>query len=446
MIKLLKQVKLGWVFLALLVFVFTYIARLNPAVGFFLLSLFLYLNERGLIRENCKLINLSMLFLIIFVSGYFICSNNLPIYYIPFSIVPMLLMLLFTSIEISLLISLATGISLAAVNLFPLELILLFIISSILSSFLVKGARKRTTIIRAGAITGLAQMAVFLFTSSWNAGSSYQALYFLLNGIVSSIVVLGVLPIFEYLFGAITNISLLELADFHHPLLERLIQEAPGTYHHSLIVGNLSETASKAIGANALLSRVGAYYHDVGKLQKPEYFSENQDRTKNKHDTLSPAMSKLVIMKHIKEGVEIAKKYRINPALIDFIEQHHGKSLVYYFYLRALENPKEDQEVMEEGFRYPGPKPNSKETAIVLLADSVEAAVRALKDPDPAKIEDLVHKVINNKFIDGQLDECDLTLKDLERISAVFIRLLCGIYHSRASYPEKENNQAQGDS
>ena len=198
-------------------------------------------------------------------------------------------------------------------------------------------------------------------------------------------------------------------------------------------------SACRAIGANALLARIGAYYHDIGKLQQPEYFSENQFRELNKHSNLSPSMSKLVIMNHVKEGVELAKKYGLSPALIDFIQQHHGNSLVYYFYRRALENPEEDREVKEEGFRYPGPKPNSKETAIVLLADSVEAATRALKETSPAKIEELVHKVINNKFIDGQLDECDLTLKDLEKISVVFIRILTGIYRSRVSYPEEQN-------
>jgi hypothetical protein len=213
-----------------------------------------------------------------------------------------------------------------------------------------------------------------------------------------------------------------------------MILEAPGTYHHSLIVGNLSDTACSAVGANGLLARIGAYYHDIGKLHKPEYFIENQDVKKNRHDDLSPTMSKLVIMNHIKEGLEMAKKYSLSPALWSFIQQHHGNSLVYYFYRRALEGKEEDGEVTEEGFRYPGPKPDTKETAIVLLADSVEAATRSLKDPSPDKIEETVHKVINNKFIDGQLDACELTLKDIEKISGVFIKILSGIYHSRISY------------
>jgi putative nucleotidyltransferase with HDIG domain len=215
-----------------------------------------------------------------------------------------------------------------------------------------------------------------------------------------------------------------------------MILEAPGTYHHSLVVGNLSEAACGAVGANALLARIGAYYHDIGKLQKPDYFSENQNIKESRHDSLTPTMSKLVIMNHVKEGVELAGRYRLNPRIIDFIIQHHGNSLVYYFYRRALESLEEDQEIREEGFRYPGPKPSTKETAVVLLADSVEAAARALKEPTPAKIEELVHKIINNKFIDGQLDECDLTLKDLEKISALFIHILSGIYHGRITYPE----------
>lgn len=441
MIVLLEKIKPRLLLLALALFIFSYIVGVSIAIPSFLLITYLYLRSRRLIVKNCNLPNLSLLFLIAFVSSYFISANRLPLYFIPFSLIPMLSMLLFGSLEVTLLITLAAAISTATVSQYPLQLILLFLTSAILGGILVSGARKRNTIIRAGIITGVAQFLVLILTKSFSGEISWTAFYFILNGFASSIIVLGILPIFEYLFGTVTNISLLELADFHHPLLELLIQEAPGTYHHSLIVGNLSETAARAIGANALLSRVGAYYHDIGKLQKPEYFSENQDKTTNKHDSLSPEMSKLVIMNHVKEGLELAKKHKLNPLLIDFIAQHHGNSLVYYFYRRALESPKEDQEVREEGFRYPGPKPNSKETAIVLLADSVEAAARAIKEPNPTKIEDLVHKVINNKFIDGQLDECDLTLKDLEKISAVFIKLLCGIYHSRTSYPDNRTNQ-----
>jgi len=353
----------------------------------------------------------------------------------------MLTTLLFSNLEVSLLITLASAFSIAPFLVSPLHAILISLISGISSSIFILNARKRSTIIRAGIFTGIIQVITLVLIENFYIGLPGRYLTLFVNGIASSMIVLGILPVFEYLFNTATNVSLLELADFNHPLLQRMAQEAPGTYHHSLTVGNLSETACSAVGANALLARIGAYYHDIGKLQKPEYFSENQEKEESKHSNLAPTMSKLVIMNHVKEGMELAKKYKLNPALTDFILQHHGNSLVYYFYRRALENVDEYQEISEEGFRYPGPKPNSKETAIVLLADSVEAAARALKESSPAKIEELVHKIINNKFIDGQLDECDLTLKDLEKISAVFIRLLCGIYHIRASYPQDERSE-----
>jgi hypothetical protein len=354
---------------------------------------------------------------------------------------PMLVVLLFNDLEISFLIALTTGITCASLSNNPFKLTLLFLIAGVLSSVLVQGARKRTTIIRAGIIIGIIQVVSLIFIEHFWVGLPNRYLILLLNGIVSGIIVLGVLPFFEYLFKIVTNISLLELADFNQPLLQRLIMEAPGTYHHSLVVGNLSEAACTAVGANALLARIGAYYHDIGKIEKATYFSENVDLSESKHEELSPTMSKLIIMNHVKEGLELAKKYKLSPVLIDFIQQHHGNSLVYYFYRRALENLEEDQQIKEEGFRYPGPKPTTKETAIVLLADSVEAATRSLKEATPARIEEVVHKIINNKFIDQQLDECDLTLKDLEKISSVFIRILSSIYHSRVTYPEEKRSE-----
>jgi len=430
----------GFIFCTALIFLIGVITQINLAVPLFLISLYVYIKFRRQNLKNFNLLNMTLLFLITLVSSYFIIMQRRLIFYIPFCVIPVLATLLFNNLEISLLITLATAVSVASLSDNPFQLALLFLISGIISSTLVLGARRRTTIIRAGFIVGVMQVISLIFIDRFRIGLPARYLILMLNGIVSVIVVLGVLPVFEYLFRTLTNISLLELADFHHPLLQRMVQEAAGTHHHSLVVGNLSETACEAVGANALLARIGAYYHDIGKLQKPDYFSENQDIKASKHDTLAPSMSKLIIMNHVKEGIELAKKYRLNPILIDFIVQHHGNSLVYYFYRRALEGLEEDQEVKEEGFRYPGPRPNTKETAIVLLADSVEAATRALKDPTPTKIEEVVHKVINNKFIDGQLDECDLTLKDLEKISSVFIRILSGIYHSRVTYPEESRS------
>ncbi|MDD5166520.1 MAG: HDIG domain-containing protein [Candidatus Omnitrophica bacterium] len=441
MIKQIAINRIKFISGVILVFLAGYLIDISLAVPVFLICLYAYLRFRETPLKNCKLLYLVFLFAINFVSSYFIMKQKLPVFYLPFCLVPMLATVLFNDLEVSLVITFASAISIVYIAGTNFYLGVLFLISGILASLFVFGARRRSTIIRAGFIVGVLQVLTLFFIDRFWIGLPDRYLILVLNSIISSIIVIGALPIFEFLFKTVTNISLLELADFNHPLLQRMILEAPGTYHHSLVVGNLSDAASRAIGANALLARIGGYYHDIGKLEKAEYFSENQDLAGNKHDTLSADMSKLVIINHVKEGVELAKKYNLNPRLTDFILQHHGNSLVYYFYRRALETLEEDQEVKEEGFRYPGPKPNTKETAIVLLADSVEAASRALKDPAPTKIAEVTHKIINNKFIDGQLDECDLTLKDLEKISAVFIRILGGIYHSRITYPESQRSE-----
>ncbi len=386
--------------------------------------------------DNCNLLYLSLLFTLIFSWSFFVINNGLCIFYIPFALIPMLATLLFSSLELSFLLTVAVSFSVAALYGGKLDIAVLFLVSGIFSSILVKETRRRMDVIRAGVAAGIIQSVLFVLMEGLKLNGSCGIAALFINGLISGVIAIGILPVFEYLFKTVTNISLLELADFNQPLLRRMILEAPGTYHHSLVVGNLAEAACGAIDANALLARIGAYYHDIGKLSKPEYFSENQIPSFNKHDDLSPSMSKLVIMNHVKEGSELAEKYKLNPKLADFIRQHHGTSLVYYFYRRALEKFDASKPVDEEGFRYPGPKPNSKETAVVMLADSVEAASRTIKEPTPANIEDLVYKIINNKFIDGQLDSCDLTLKDLEKISAEFIRILSGMYHSRINYPE----------
>lgn len=420
-----------------MLFSVSFLLQINFAVSVFLATLIAYLkfSYPDLNKKNYNLLNLTLLFVIILALTFIIIRKGYSVLLIPFAIVPMLATVLFEEMIISLLIALGLAVTVASITGTNFYLAVLFLISGILSTILLWQVRRRNVIIRTGLIIGIVQAITLLFLESFKISNFRAYITLFLNGITSSIIVVGILPVFEYLFNTVTNISLLELADFNNPILQRMMMEAPGTYHHSLVVGNLSEAACQALGAHALLARIGAYYHDIGKLSKPEYFSENQDITVSKHDTLSPTMSKMVIMNHVKEGVELAKKQKLNWKLIDFIQQHHGKSLVYYFYRRALENLENEQQILEEGFRYPGPKPNTKETAVVLLADSVEAATRTLKDPTPANIENLVHKVINNKFIDGQLDECNLTLKDLEVIAVVFSHILGGIYHSRITYP-----------
>jgi putative nucleotidyltransferase with HDIG domain len=260
----------------------------------------------------------------------------------------------------------------------------------------------------------------------------------LANGLITAIgVVPGTLTFLEWLLGIATNIRLLELSDLNHPLLKQLAMQAPGTYHHSLMVGNLAEAAAEDIGANSLLARVGSYYHDVGKMSKPLYFSENQHGGKNKHDELTPNMSALILTAHTREGVELARESRLNQPIIDFIEQHHGTSLMPFFYQKAMELSS-GQDVSEENFRYPGPRPQSREIAVCMLADSVEAASRTLTNPTHGRIKAMVEKITNNKFIDGQLDECDLTLKDIHAITDSFVRVMSGYLHSRVEYPEEQ--------
>ncbi len=244
------------------------------------------------------------------------------------------------------------------------------------------------------------------------------------------------LPVVEYMFNVVTDLKLLELANLDHPLLKQLLDKAPGTYNHSMIVGILAEASAKEVGANPILAKVGGYFHDIGKLKNPKYFIENTMGV-SMHEKLSPHMSRLIIISHVKDGVELAREYKLPQCVIDIIQQHHGTSLISYFYHKAKKQTKD--EVEEEVYRYPGPKPKSKEAAIVMIADSVEAAVRSLEEPSPSKIKTTVTSIINRIFMDGQLDECDLTLKDIKKISEVLTKMLISIYHKRIAYPEEKN-------
>ena len=272
-----------------------------------------------------------------------------------------------------------------------------------------------------------------------------NALWFAGGAAVAGLLMTGVLPFLERIFDIQTDISLLELSDANHPLLKELVQRAPGTYNHSINVASMSEAAAEAIGANGLLCRVAAYFHDVGKLRKPEYFIENQAGGANKHDDLAPTMSTLVIIAHVKDGTEIARKHRLPRRITDLIEQHHGTTLVEYFYRRAEqqmleknENPDQDAALDEGDFRYPGPKPQTPEAAVMMLADTVESASRALRDPAPARIEGLVKTVAKKKMDDGQFDECQITIEQLNTIAESLIKSLNAMYHARVKYPEKQ--------
>ncbi|GFO57195.1 HD family phosphohydrolase [Geomonas sp. Red276] len=314
----------------------------------------------------------------------------------------------------------------------------------------VRQCKERGTIYSAGIKVSVVNMAVALcFHIYGDSPFSMQAVYCLLfaflGGIINAVYVSGTIPLIEALFQYTTDVKLLELANLNSPLLRELMIRAPGTYHHSVLVGNLVEAGAEAINANPLLARVAAYYHDVGKLKKPQYFIENIGDGENRHDKLSPSMSALILISHMKEGVELAREHRLGLPIIEIIRQSHGTSLISYFYLKAkgMETPGSPP-VDERDFRYPGPKPQTREAGLVLLADCVEAASRTLTDPTPARIQGLVQKIINNIFIDGQLDECELTLKNLHEIAKSFNTILSGIYHHRIDYPEpayKENKE-----
>lgn len=255
----------------------------------------------------------------------------------------------------------------------------------------------------------------------------------IVNGLASSVLAVGTLHWFEAGFGITSAVRLLELSNPNQPLLKRLLIEAPGTYHHSILVGNLAEAAAEEVQANAILVRVGAMYHDIGKLKRPYFFIENQFAQENPHDKIAPTLSALIITSHIKDGIEMAKEQKLPQGIQDIIVQHHGDSIVSFFYHKAVED---NMDVPEEAFHYEGPKPQTKEVALVFLADSVEAAVRAMKQPTLGRIEGLVRKIIKDKLNDDQLNQCNLTFQDLDKIATAFVRVLSGIFHSRVEYPE----------
>ncbi len=322
------------------------------------------------------------------------------------------------------------------------------LVGALVGSYGVNPCRNRLVPIKAGVLTGLAGATVLLAMAFFQETQSTPALFTntffaFLGGIIAGVLATGFTPLAELLCGYTTDIRLLELASMDQPLLQELMIQAPGTYHHSIIVGNMVEAAAKSIGANSLLAKVAGYYHDIGKIKKPLYFIENQFDGENRHEKLAPSMSSLILISHVKEGVELARKHRLGKPIMEIISQHHGKSLISYFYQKALEAREKAQNskgaelppIDIEDYRYPGPKPQTKEAGLVMLADMVEAACRSLTDPTASRIQGLVNRLINNAFTDGQLDECELTLKDLHQIAKHFNQILATVHHKRIEYP-----------
>jgi len=298
-----------------------------------------------------------------------------------------------------------------------------------------------------GAANVASVLAVGLLEQvNWYPELVTNAAYGLTNGVLVGIIGFGTLRYSELLFDLVTPIKLLELSNPSRPLLRRLQVEAPGTYHHTIMVANLAEAAAEAIGADSLLVRVGTYYHDIGKIRRPIFFVENQSGVENPHEKMAPSLSALTLAAHVRDGLDLAKEYRLPQAIADFIPQHHGTSLMTYFYHQALERGDQHQVLeradaaAEETFRYEGPKPQTRETAIVMLADSAEGAVRAINRPTPDRIEQVVRRIIREKLDDGQLDESDLMFRDLDLIAQTFTRMLASMFHPRIEYPDLERD------
>ena len=323
------------------------------------------------------------------------------------------------------------------------------LVASIAAATSIAYADKRSAIIKAGAYTAAVSALAAISFQLVEAASLTESVTFInffwyvlfavAGGFFCSFIVTLITPLVEYVFGYTTDIKLLELANLNHPLLRELVIRAPGTYHHSHLVGILAEAASEAIGANPLLVRVAAYYHDIGKIRKPLYFVENTTDCESRHEKLSPNMSALIISSHVKDGLELAQQYKIPKRISDMIVQHHGTKMISFFYEKAkgLIASGSDVKIDEKDFRYAGPKPQTREAGILLLADAVEAAVRSLKEKSPSRIQQMVEDVINSSFVEAQLDECDLTLRNLHDIAASFTKILMGIYHQRIEYPKE---------
>jgi hypothetical protein len=314
--------------------------------------------------------------------------------------------------------------------------------SSIVAAQQVVLCKERTTLIRAGFIAGVVNILLILCFAIVRKSFLQPEVLFdvscgFLGGVFTGVIATGLVPLLEIAFDYTTNIKLLELADLNQPLLKELSMKAPGTYQHSIMVGNLADAAADTVGANSLLVRVSAYYHDIGKIRMASYFAENQLQGENKHEKLSPSMSSLIILSHVKDGVELAREYRLGGAIRDIIRQHHGNSVISFFYHKARSKQEPGYEsISDEDFRYPGPKPQTKEAALVMLADAVEAASKTLAETTLPRIQGMVQKIINGIFIDGQLDECELTLKNLHAIANCFNRVLAGgVFHQRVEYP-----------
>ncbi|HZK12798.1 MAG TPA: HDIG domain-containing protein [Atribacterota bacterium] len=422
-----------------------------------LLVFFFYLNYfyPDIYKNINKLILLSIISIFIVLLAKIV--GQVSGYLIPMASASMLVAISFNP-NIAILLTVLLSLLIGFIPGGALNYILVSVISGIIAIYSIQKAIQRSSLTRAGLLIAgvniIAVSALGLINNEDYYLILQSNLWGVLNGFLAVILTIGILPFLESYFDITTSFKLMELSNPNQPLLKKMIVEAPGTYHHSIVVGNLSETAAEEIGGNALLARVGAIYHDIGKIKRPYFFTENQEAYRNIHDDMEPSLSALVIASHVKEGIELAKKNKLPKDIVDIITQHHGTGLITYFFHRAVkENDSAVDAVAEENYRYSGPKPQTKEAGIILLADSLEAATRSLTNPTATRIKTLVKEIIQKNLESGQLEECDLTLKDLDKIGDSFARILTGMFHTRVEYPDddlikkaKEEKKKNGNS
>lgn len=397
---------------------------------------YLYKYQPEIFKDIKKLIMLSLLSIIAILLARVL--GIISLYLIPLACIPMLMAILLND-EVSIGFNILNCILISIAVNFNFEITVLAVLNSITGVMFLKKMQQRNDILYSSIYVALINLALYLSMGFLLSNSIVdvfeKAGLVSLASIIAGVLTIGFLPFFESFFDIVTTVKLLELSNPNHPLLKRLLLEAPGTYHHSVLVANLAEVAAEVVGANPVLSRVSSYYHDIGKIKRPYFFKENQVGNDNPHDKITPNLSTLIIISHVKDGLELAKEFKIPKVIRDVIQQHHATSLVKYFYITMKNSSDTPDDIKEEDFRYPGPNPESKEAAIIMLSDAVEAAVRSIPNPSKNKIEEMVNNIIKDRLNDGQLDNCDLTLKDLEKIRKAFLKVLSGIYHDRIEYP-----------
>lgn len=411
-----------------------------------LVALVLFIQYRYISKEKPEVFNDTKMIILISSINLIIILISMGLNVISPYLIPLvcsaMLMTILIDYKISLVVNLLNIIFIAIIVGFNPSVVVLSILSVVLGSTGLKKVQQRNDIIYSTIyITGI--LALFSFTLGMISSNNIKEIliqtgYTAIGILLSGILAVGLLPFFESIFDVVTNIKLLELSNPNQPLMKKLLMEAPGTYHHSMMVANLAEAAAEAVGGNPVVARVGAYYHDIGKTKRPYFFGENQMGKENPHDKITPNLSTLIILSHTKDGLEMAREHKIPKVIQDMIEQHHGTTLVKYFYYKLKNSSDKPEEIKEEDFRYPGPIPSFKESGILMLSDSVEAAVRSINEPTKGKIEEMVNNIINDKLNSRQLVNCDLTLKDIETIRKTFLKTLDGIYHHRIEYPTEK--------